>query len=85
MVKTLPSNARGMGLLSGWRAKILYASQQKPTNQTKQNIKQKQYYNKFNKDKVLRLKKFFLKKEAEKTSDEAGRGHGNETRSRGVE
>ena len=53
--------------------------------QTKQNIRQKQYYNKFNKDKVLRLKKKIFKKAAEKTSDEAGRGHGNETRSRGLE
>ena len=70
-----------MGLLSGWRAKILHASQQKTNNQTKH----KQYYNKFNKDKVLQLKKKSLKKAAENTSDEAGRGHGNETRSRGLE
>ena len=52
---------------------------------TKQNIKQKQYYNKFNKDKVLQFKKKSLKKAAENTSDEAGRGRGNETRSRGLE
>ena len=44
-VKTLPSNAVCAGLIPGHRAKILHASW--PKNQ---NIKQKQYYNKFNKD-----------------------------------
>ena len=43
--KTLPSNAGGAGLISGWGAKILPASG--PKNQ---NIKQKQYCNKCNKD-----------------------------------
>ena len=45
MVKTLPPNAGGVGLIPGWGAKIPHASW--PKNQ---NIKQKQYYNKFNKD-----------------------------------
>ena len=43
MVKTLPSNAGGAGLIPGWGAKIPNASQPK-------NIKQKQYCNKFSKD-----------------------------------
>ena len=38
VVKTLPSNAGGAGLIPGWGAKIPDASQ--PKNQT---IKQKQY------------------------------------------
>ena len=45
VVKTLPSNAGGAGLIPGWGAKIPRASW--PKNQ---NIKQKQYCNKFNKD-----------------------------------
>ena len=45
MVKPLPSNAGGMGSIRGLGAKIPHASQPK-----KQNIKQKQYGNKFNKD-----------------------------------
>ena len=45
MAKTLPSKAGGVGLIPGWEAKISHASW--PTNQ---NIKQKQYCNKFNKD-----------------------------------
>ena len=45
MVKTSPSNARDMGSIPGRGAKISHASQ--PKNQ---NIKQKQYCNKFNKD-----------------------------------
>ena len=45
MVKTLPSNAGGMGSIPGWGAKIPHAS--RPKNQ---NIKQKRYCNKFNKD-----------------------------------
>ena len=44
MVKTLPSNAGGVGLIPGRGAKIPHAW---PKNQ---NIKQKQYCNKFNKD-----------------------------------
>ena len=46
MVKTLPSSAGVVGSISGQGAKIPHASQ--PKNQ--KNIKQKQYYNKFNKD-----------------------------------
>ena len=45
VVKTSPSNAEGMGSIPGQGAKIPHASQPK-----KQNIKQKQHYNKFNKD-----------------------------------
>lgn len=41
----LPSRARGKGSIPGWRAKIPHGSC--PKNQ---NIKQKQYCNKFNKD-----------------------------------
>ena len=45
MVKTLPSNAGGAGSIPGQEAEIPHASW--PKNQ---NIKQKQYCNKFNKD-----------------------------------
>ena len=45
MVRTSPSNAEGAGLIPGWGAKIPHAS--RPKNQ---NIEQKQYCNKFNKD-----------------------------------
>ena len=45
VVKTPPSNARGAGSIPGWRAQIPHASGLKI-----QNIKQKQYCNKFNKD-----------------------------------
>ena len=45
MVKTLPSNAGGAGLIPGQGAKIPHPLQ--PNNQ---NIKQKQYCNKFHKD-----------------------------------
>ena len=45
MVKTSSSNAGGVGLIPNWGAKIPCASQPK-----KQNIKQKQYCNNFNKD-----------------------------------
>ena len=41
VVKTLPSNARGVGSIRSWGPKISHALQ--PTNQ---NIKQKQYCNK---------------------------------------
>ena len=43
--KTSPSNAGGAGSIPGWGAKIPHASW--PKNQ---NIEQKQYCNKFNKD-----------------------------------
>ena len=45
MVKTSPSNAEVAGLIPDWGAKITHAWGGK-----KQNIKQKQYCNKFNKD-----------------------------------
>ena len=45
MVETSPSNAGGAGSIPGWRAKIPHASQ--PKNQ---DIKQKQYCNKFDND-----------------------------------
>ena len=45
MVNTLPSNAGGAGSIPGQGAKIPHAL--RPKNQ---NIKQKQYCNKFNKD-----------------------------------
>ena len=45
VVKTSPSNAEGVGLIPGRGAKIPHASGPKI-----QNIKQKQYCNKFNKD-----------------------------------
>ena len=45
MVKTSPSNAGGAGWIPGRGAKISHASWSK-----KQNIKQKQYCHKFNKD-----------------------------------
>ena len=40
-----PSNAVDASLISGWGAKISHASQPK-----KQNLKQKEYCNRFNKD-----------------------------------
>ena len=45
VIKTLPSNAGGVGSIPGGGAKIPHASRSK-----NQNIKQKQYCNKFNKD-----------------------------------
>ena len=45
VVKTLPSKAGGVGSIPGQGTKIPHASQPK-----KQNIKRKQYCNKFNKD-----------------------------------
>ena len=45
VVKTLPSNAGGVDSIPGWGADIPHTSGPK-----KQNIKQKQYCNKFNKD-----------------------------------
>ena len=46
MVKTLPSNVGGAGLIPGWGDKIPQSLQRKKT----QSIKQKQYCNQFNKD-----------------------------------
>ena len=59
VVKTLPSNAGGEGSIPGQGAKIPHASW--PKNQ---NIKQKQFCNKFNKDfkNGLHQKKKNLKK-----------------------
>ena len=45
MVRTLPSNAGGVGWIPGWGAEVPNAL--RPKNQ---NIKQKQYYNQFNKN-----------------------------------
>ena len=57
VVKTSPFNAGGVGWIPGWRAKIPHASW--PENQ---NIKQKQYCNKLNKDfKMVHIKKIFKK------------------------
>ena len=58
VVKTLPSNAGGVGLIPGQRNKLPHASW--PKNQ---NIKQKQYCNKFNKDlkKMVHIKKIKIK------------------------
>ena len=47
MAKTLPANAGGAGLIPGQGAKIPHDS--RPKKRT-QNIKQKQYCRKFNKD-----------------------------------
>ena len=60
MVKALPSSAEGAGSIPGQGAKIPHASG--PKNQ---NIKWKQYCNKFNKDflKGPHQKKIFFKKE----------------------
>ena len=46
VLKTSPYNAEGVGLIPSWGARIL------PTSRAKnpENLKQKQYYNKFNKD-----------------------------------
>ena len=58
MVKTSLSSAGVAGSIPGWGAKISHALG--PKNQ---NIKQKQYCNKFNKDlKMVHIKKKSLKK-----------------------
>ena len=57
MAKTLPSNAEGVGLIPGRRAKIPHALQ--PKNQ---NIKQKQYCYKFIKTLKMVHIKIILKK-----------------------
>ena len=64
VVKTMPSNAGGAGSIPGWGAKIPHALQPK-----KQNIKQKQDCNKFNKDFIHgpHQKKSFKKKGKMKT------------------
>ena len=52
-VKTSPSNTGHAGSIPGWGAKISHASESK-----NQNIKQKQYCNKFNEDfKMVHMKK----------------------------
>ena len=58
VVKTSPSNAGGAGSIPGRGAKIPHALQPR-----KQNIKQKQYCNKFNKDLNGPYKKKILKRE----------------------
>ena len=60
VVKTLPSNAGGVGSIPGWGAKIPHVSG--PKNQ---NIKQKQYCNKFNK----RLQKWSISKKSLKKKE----------------
>ena len=54
VIKTSPSNAGDAGSIPGWGAKIPHASW--PKNQ---NIKQKQYCNKFSKDfkRMVHIKK----------------------------
>ena len=52
VVKTWPSSVGASGSIPGWGARILHVSWPK---KTQNNIKQKQYCKKFNKD----LKKFF--------------------------
>ena len=56
VVKISPANAGSGGLIPGLGAKIPYALWPK-----KQNIKQKQYYNKFSRDfKMVYIKKNFF-------------------------
>ena len=57
MVKTSPSNAGGAGSIPGQGAKIPHALGPK-----KQNVRQKQYCNKFNKDFKWSTSKIILKK-----------------------
>ena len=65
VVEILPSNARSAGLIPGWGAKIPHALQ--PKNQ---NMKQKQYCNKFNKDfKNGPHQKIFKKKKEERDGE----------------
>ena len=62
VVKTSPSNAGVAGSISGQGAKIPHAS--RPKNQ---NVKQKQYCNKFDKDlKIVHIKKKKKKKRGER-------------------
>ena len=64
VVKTLPFNAMSASIIPGWRVKILHALQAKTNKQTnKQNTKQKQNCNKFNKDfKIYPHLKIFSKR-----------------------
>ena len=66
MVKTSPSNAGGVGSIPGRGANVPHASQ--PKNQ---NIKQKQYCNKFNKDfkRMVHIKKKSLGKKKRKEKE----------------
>ena len=60
VVETSPSNAGGTGLIPGQGARIPHASPPKD-----QNIKQKQYCNKFNKDlkkEMVHIKKILKEK-----------------------
>ena len=62
-VKTSPSNAGGVGLILGQGAKMPHAL--RPKNQ---NIIQKQYCNKFNKDlKMVHIKTIFKNKSTDKS------------------
>ena len=62
VVKTLPYNAGGAGLIPEWGARIPHALGPKD-----QNIKWKHYCNKFNKDfKIVPHQKIFLKREKRK-------------------
>ena len=75
MVRTLPSNVGGAGSIPGQGVKIPYAS--KPKNQ---NIKQKRYCNKFNKDlKMVHVKKKRLKLRERKP---LAQGHTDELKSK---
>ena len=68
-VKTSLSNARDVGSIPGWGARIPHAF--RPENQT-QNIKRKPYCNKFHKDlKMVHIKTIFKKKK----DDEAGKAN----------
>ena len=63
MVKTSPSNAGGMDSIPSWGTKISHASGSK----NPQNLKQKQYCSKFNKDlKNGPQQKIFKKKKKER-------------------
>ena len=68
VVKTSAFNAGGAGSIPGRGAKFPHASRPKH-----QNIKQKQYCNKFNKDlkkkKVVHIKKVFKEKKKRKQSE----------------
>ena len=63
MVRTLPSNAGGTDLIPGWGAEIMGSWGAEACGHASwpkiQNIKQKQYCNKFNKDtkKMVHIKK----------------------------
>ena len=63
MVKTSPSNAGDGGSIPGWGSKIPHALWPKKKKKKTQNIKQKQYCNKFSKnfENVLYKKKIFKK------------------------